>query len=385
MGEDALTKFYMPGTGGAEIPPSEQALIARLCDGDCAAAAEFLQSAIPPISLVIEKIEKDTSEQQAALIYVLGKLKEENYRRLRAFKGRARLATFLKLTVRELLAQRVADRLVKDPNAGWIRFRRIFDSDIRAAVARRFPFDSGTGRWEDLYQDICEKLVEEDFRRLRKYSGEGSFIGFVLEVVENLLTDMMRKDVPRQRLPAAIQRMPRLEQDVYKAIAWKGCAPDVARLTEFLRNRDVDPTPDAVRQALAQVMDATPSRKGDGAARPKTVSLDAILGAVEETASDATTPEEDMLLAEEEGERASLVKAVRSSAASLSAEEKLYLQLVFGAPEKVARRDIARLLGCSVADVDRLKQKTQRWFASLRQEFQNREFQEKPAAVADKT
>ena len=388
MGDDALTKFYMPpGSAGPRTLPSEQALILRLCDGDCAAAAEFLKLAIPPISLVIERIEKDETEQQAALLYVLGKLKEENYRRLRAFNSNARLATFLKLTVRELLAQRVADRLAKDPNAGWIRFRRIFDQDIRAAVARRFPFDSGSGRWEDLYQDICEKLVEEDFRRLRKYSGEGSFIGFVLEIVENLLTDLMRKDVPRQRLPAAIQRLPRLEQDVYKAIAWKGCAPDAARLSEFLRRRDADPPLDAVNEALAHVMDATPPRKGEAAARPKTVSLDVILGAAEEkfTASDAATPEEDMLLAEEERERASLIKAVRASAASLSAEEKLYLQLVFGAPEKVARRDIARLLGCSVTDVDRLKQKTQRWFASLRQEFETKEFQNRQSAIADKT
>ena len=45
---------------------------------------------------------------------------------------------------------------------------------------------------------------------------------------------MMRRDVPRQRLPAAIQRLPQLEQDVYKAIAWKGCAPEAAKLAEFL-------------------------------------------------------------------------------------------------------------------------------------------------------
>lgn len=384
MSDKALTKFYLPPQGydGAENSAAEQALISRLGDGDSAAAAELLKLAIPPISLVIEKIERDPNERRAALLYVLGKLKEENYRRLRAFKGKARLATFLKLTARELLAQRAADRLVKDPNAGWIRFRRIFDQDIRAAVARRFPFDSGSGRWEDLYQDICEKLIEEDFRRLRKYSGEGSFIGFVLEIVENLLTDMMRREVPRQRLPAAIQRMPKLEQDVYKAIAWKGCLPEAGRLTEFLRSREADPAPEAVSQALVHVMEAAAPRKDAVAARPKTVSLDTILGAVEEkhAASDATTPEEDMLLAEEERERASLISAIRASAVNLSAEEKLYLQLVFGAPDRVARRDIARLLNCSVTDVDRLKQKTQRWFAFLRQEFQN-----KPAAVADKT
>jgi len=354
-------------------PASEQALVARICAGDQAAAAEFLRLAIPPITLVIEKIEKDQAEQKAVLLFVLAKLKEDGYRRLRAFKGRARLATFLKLTVRELLAQRVAARLKDDPNAGWVRFKRIFDQDIRSAVARRFPFDSGSGRWEDLYQDICEKLIEDNFRRLHKYSGEGSFVGFTLEIVENLLTDIMRRDVPRQRLPAAVQRLPQLEQDIYKAIAWKGCAPEAARLAEFLRSRDVDPEPDAVGEALSRVMEVMTPRKGDGGARPKTVSLDAILGGVEEKLKDdaSNTPEEDLLLAEEERERESLIATVRRSAASLSAEEKLYLQVVFGSSEKIARREIAQLLGCSVTDVDRLKQKTQRWFATLRQNFQD--------------
>ncbi|HEY1735098.1 MAG TPA: hypothetical protein VGG12_00485 [Methylovirgula sp.] len=373
MGDDTLTKFLLPGAAEGRDPTSEQALVARICAGDQAAAAEFLRLAMPPITLVIEKIEKDNAERKAALLYVLAKLKEDDYRRLRAFKARARLATFLKLVVRELLAQRVADRLKDDPNAGWIRFKRIFDQDIRAAVARRFPFDSGSGRWEDLYQDICEKLIEDDFRRLRKYSGEGSFIGFTLEIVENLLTDMMRRDVPRQRLPAAIQRLPQLEQDVYKAIAWKGCAPEPARLTEFLRSRAADPDPEAVQQALSRVMEAATLRKSDGGARPKAISLDAILGGVEDKLQDdsSNTPEEELLLAQEEREREALIATVRRNAASLSDEERLYLQVVFGSSEKIARREIAELLGCSVTDVDRLKQKTQRWFATLRQNFQD--------------
>ncbi len=235
-----------------------------------------------------------------------------------------------------------------------------------------FLSTGGNGRWDDIYQDICEKLVEDDCRRLRKYGGEASFIGFVLEIVENLLTDMMRREVPRQRLPAAIQRMPQFEQEIYKAIAWKGCAPDTARLAEFLRRRDADPEPDVVAAALARVMEAVTPRKGDGAPRPKTVSLDAIIDAVEEKLSDqsATTPEEDLLLAEEEREREALIATIRASAAMLADDERLYLQVVFGTPEKIPRRRIAELMGCSVAEVDRLKQKTQRWFASLRREFE---------------
>ncbi|MGB8277940.1 MAG: hypothetical protein WCF20_08435 [Methylovirgula sp.] len=376
MSDHALTKFFLPSRRSAEAEglASEHALLARVIAGDAAAAPEFLRIAIPPISVAIEKIETDEEERHAALLYVLGKLKDDGYRRLRAFDGRARLASFLILVARELLAQRAAGQLFEDSNTGWVRFTRIFDQDIQARIAMRFPHDAGNARWEDIYQDICEKLVESDCRRLRAYSGEGNFIGFVLTIVDRLLIDIMRREAPRRRLPAAIKRMPQLEQEIYMAVAWKACAPDAARLAEVLRSRlAADPEPDVIRDALARVMDVMTPLQGDTPRRPKTVSLDAIIGAVEERLSDSssTTPEDELVLAEEEKERDALIAMIRVSAEQLAADEKLYLQVVFSTSENIPRRKIAQILGCSVEEVDRLRQKTQRWFATLRKELQD--------------
>lgn len=376
MSDHALTKFFLPSrqSAGPEGLASEHALLARVIAGEAAAAAEFLRIAIPPISVAIEKIETDEEERHAALLYVLAKLKDDGYRRLRAFNGRARLASFLILVARELLAQRAAGQLFEDSNAGWIQFTRIFDQDIQARIAKRFPHDAGNARWEDIYQDICEKLVESDCRRLRAYSGEGNFIGFVLTIVDRLLIDIMRREAPRRRLPAAIKRMPQLEQEIYMAVAWKACAPDVARLSDVLQGRiDADPEPDAIRDALARVMDVVTPLEGDNHHRPKTVSLDAIIGAVEEQLSDSssTTPEDELVFAEEERERDALIAMICASVETLAADEKLYLQVVFSTSENIPRRKIAQILGCSVEEVDRLRQRTQRWFATLRREFQN--------------
>jgi RNA polymerase primary sigma factor len=370
MANAAVSEFVLPlpRTAAAE-PASELELIARVVAGEAAAAADFLRLALPPLSRAIAKLETDAGEQHEALLHVLEKLREDGYRRLQAFTGRAQLATFLALLARELLAQRAADKLFADRNRGWARFGRIFDPDIRARIAKRFPYDAGTARREDIYQDICEKLLDDDCRRLRKYSGKGSFIGFVLEIVENLLTDIMRRDVPRQRLPAAIQRLPQLEQKIYTAIAWKGCPPDTARLAEFLRSRDGDPEVSAVAAALAHVMAAMP-RKAE-ANKPTLVSLDDIAGAIGETlAQSDATPEEALLLAEEERSRDTIIALVRHSAAALPAEERLYLQIVFSAAETPPRREIAKILGCSVEDVDKLRQKQQRWFKMLRDAFE---------------
>ena len=69
-------------------------------------------------------------------------------------------------------------------------------------IARRFRTCPGqVGREggrspEDLYQDIVERLIKDDYRRIRKYQGHGSFIGYIRKVVENLCYDIMRSPGP---------------------------------------------------------------------------------------------------------------------------------------------------------------------------------------------
>jgi len=349
----------------------ERSLVAGVLAGDLEACAEFLRAGTPPLQVAVEKIEADENDRRAALLYVFAKLREDGYWRLRAFNGRPRLSVFLALTARELLAQRAAVGILQNSRVGWIRFKRVFDGDIFARIKMRFPHDDST-RWDDLYQDVFEKLVEDDYRRLRTYRG-GNFIGFVHVVVDRLLIDLLRREAPRRRLPAAIKPLPRLEQEIYVAIAWKECEADVSRLTEFLRGRlDRDPDENAVREALAHVLEIVVLPPREPSARPTTVSLDAILSAAVQVilATSSPTPEEALLLAEEEEHRDAMVALVRTRAEELLPIEQFYLQVAFGATDPLPRRRIAAIMGCSVDEVDRLKQRTQRWFASVRQAFE---------------
>jgi RNA polymerase primary sigma factor len=327
---------------------------------------------MPSLMAVVEKITTDDEERREAVRYVLARLRDDDCRRLRTFNGRPSLSKFVALTAREVLAQRAAADLFRSPNLGWTQFVRIFDRDIRARIAARFSHDGGTSRWDDIYQDICKKLIEDDYRRLRAYEAEGNFIGFVLTIVDRLLIDLMRQEAPRRRLPAAIKQLPLLEQEIYIALAWKGCEADVDRLTEFLRGHlEKDPDAAAVRDALARVVESVvlpPREKSD---RSTTVSLDAILSAAAEIilAASTPTPEEELLIKEEEMERDALIAYVRDRAETLQADERLYLQVAYGAAETMPRRQIAQIMGCSVEEVDRIKQRTQRWFASVRRDF----------------
>jgi hypothetical protein len=171
--------------------------------------------------------------------------------------------------------------------------------------------------------------------------------------------------------------MPELEQEIYKAVAWDGCAAEAARLNDVLRGRlAADPPAEVIGAALLRVTEAMTSLKTDAHKKPKVVSLDAVASAIEgqlPSSAMAANPEEELLLAEEERQREALIARIRASAAELPADEQLYLQLVFGSTEAMPRRNVAQIMCCSVIDVDRLKQKTQRWFASLRRELQDHE------------
>jgi RNA polymerase primary sigma factor len=254
------------------------------------------------------------------------------------------------------------------PRQAWIRFERFFGADIRRRVVRRFPRHADTAAREDVYQEICLKLIEDDYRRVRAYDGRGSFTGFILTVVERILIDLVRRAAPRRRLPAAIARLTALDQEVYAAIAWEDCPADPERLGTVLRGRlERDPDHDEIRQAIARVAEAARGEVTAASPRTETVSLDLASESGEGLAipDPGLSPEDQLLVAEEEKARSALVSALKSAAAKLPAEERLYLQVVFSATDPLPPREIAKMMGCAVEDVYRFKQRVQRWMAEF--------------------
>ena len=349
---------------------SDFALVAGVLAGNSGATTRFLEIACPILWSIVRKLEPG-ADAESAFLHIVEALKADGYARLRAFDGRAQLSTYLVLVARDALSERLAKRLAATPRTAWSAFERFFEADIRRRIAQRFPRDEAA--WQDLYQDICVKLVEDDFRRVRGYDGRGSFVGYVLTIVERTLIDQVRRDVPRRRLPVAVARSSRLDQQIYIAVVWERCPADAKRVAEALRGR-FDPAPPLaeIGTALQRLAAAAAFKPNDAPGRREAMPLDRLTASGVELADDSSTPEEHLLLQEEERSRAELLSAISAAAANLPSEDRCYLQTMFSATDPLPPREIARIMGCKVEDVYRLRQRARRWIAHLAERWEKR-------------
>ena len=348
-------------------PRPELELVKAVLAGDSAAAQRFLDATAATLWSVVVKLEGDGADGEAAFLGVVEGLKADGYARLRAFDGQGRLSTYLAIVARDILADRLARGFVEAPRRSWARFERFFGADIRRRVTQRFPREASSGQRDDAYQEVCLKFIEDDYRRIRAYDGLGSFTGFILTVAERILIDLVRRDAPRRRLPAAVARLPQLEQDIYAAITWNAHPVDAIRLATTMRGRfERDPDAAEIKAAMARLAELVPLAPAVSA-RNEMVSLDSSGDEGEgfSVPDSGGTPEEQLLESEEQQTRASLLAAVKAAAAELPAEDRLYLQIVFSATDPMPAREIARAMQVPVEEVYRLKQRSQRWLKEV--------------------
>ena len=80
----------------------------------------------------------------------------------------------------------------------------------------------------DCFQFVCEHLVENRFRRLRKFKVDGaaSFPTWLRAVVRNLCLDWRRKQLGRPRLFRSIARLSLFDQEVFRAVYERAHSPE---------------------------------------------------------------------------------------------------------------------------------------------------------------
>lgn len=348
---------------------SELAIVRGVADSDYEATERFLKLAERPLWIAVSALEGTQAAGQAALLRVLDGLKAEGWARLKKFDGRSTLATFLPLAAREILIAELPMTFQREPQTAWPRFERYFARAIRRRVSRRFP-RADAAALDDRYQDICIGLLEKDYHRIRAFDGRGYFEGYVIQIVDRLLIDLLRAEKPRRRLPAAIKLMPALEQSVFVLLAWHD-APNVPTLlVERLRLQHPDADACSVKAAIESVYPAvlnvlaavTPSEQPlpDGASGEG--------GQLRDLAPD---PENALMISEAETAFEALLSSLTEVIATFPDEERAYLEIFLSAATPVPPREIARLLARPVAEIYQLRTKVMRRLAEFAQTHKN--------------
>ena len=334
-------------------------MVGDVLAGQPGAADRFLAVAAPTLWSAICVLESEAA-RKAAFARTLEAIASDGFQRLKSFDGKTRLAPFLALLARSLLIEEVRIEVSTAPGTAWRRFERLFAGDIKRRIIRRFP-RADLAQRSDLYQEIALKFLEDDFHRLRSHDGRGSFEGYILVLVDRLLIDLLRRERPRQRLPAAVEKLPDLERAVFKAIAWSGIAVDpaplLARLTPHFPGIDAP----AIRQAIDRVRIEVDKARASATGRIE-VSIDAAAdsGHPLSLPDGGHTPEEQIIADEDDDARIALVAAIIAAAEGMDPNERAYVEILLSASEPRPPREIAKIMGRPIEDVRQIQQRVMR-------------------------
>jgi RNA polymerase primary sigma factor len=314
---------------------------------------------------------------EAEALRLFERIQADDFAVMRPYDGRSELTTYVTLKLIDLIPDRIIVLFDHDAGRGWQVFEKFYGDEMKRLIRKRFfprneegTFEDGSSL-EDKYQDLCEKLIADNFKKLRGFKGQGSFTGFVRTTLRNLIEDLHRAMAGRKRLPKAIQALSELHQTIYKELAWNNNSrEDVLR--QLSPAGQGNPGSPEVKDAIQQVEKIiAESRQSGGAQSGTLVSIDAEGeggGTLQETlpAVDAN-PAEQLEIAESEAARQEASEALAEAIAALPPQGQLYLQLRYLKDPPLAPKDIAPRLNLSIKALYKAREK---WEKALKQELQ---------------
>jgi RNA polymerase primary sigma factor len=299
----------------------------------------------------------DAEELEATCLKMFAMLREERFAVLRTFDGRATLATYLTLVLGNRLAGQILALFQQDTDRAWRAFERFFQKDIRRIVAQSFPpgreASTEGSTPDDRYQEICLQLLEHDGLRIKAYSGQGSFVGYIHRIVRHLCVDLVRKEEGRRRLPERIRQLPASEQDVFKYIYWEGHEEDAGRRLLLAQGSSAAHAEQVLAQMRAAVEGGRQQPTRLLRAEFPTAEQDVIARQLESSGT-TLTPEQTLIEIETQAAQAATLTILQEAVDQLPDDERHFIRLRYLTVPQSPPRDIAHLMECSVEEVYKL-------------------------------
>lgn len=108
-----------------------------------------------------------------------------------------------------------------EADTAWIRFLDDYAPLLRNIVSQ---YENDETRSSDCLEFVCAKLSDDRFRRLKAFRPDGParFKTWLTAVVANLCVDWRRSEYGRIRAPAAIKKLPQIEQLIFDCVFRQG-------------------------------------------------------------------------------------------------------------------------------------------------------------------
>jgi RNA polymerase sigma factor (sigma-70 family) len=126
---------------------------------------------------------------------------------------------------RQFLENLLRDLYSPNPQDAWAAFLSEYATLIYQVV---HYLEADPDNAADCFQFVCEQLIDNRSKRLRKFKGDGpaTFTTWLRAIVRNLCIDWHRKQFGRQRPFSSMSRLTLFDQQVFRMIYERAVSPE---------------------------------------------------------------------------------------------------------------------------------------------------------------
>lgn len=122
--------------------------------------------------------------------------------------------------------EQILNRLTsQDAHPAWSDFLEEYSGTIFQVICH---FEPDPDKASDCFQFVCEQLIKDRFRRLRKFKVDGAakFPTWLRAIIRNLCIDWHRKNTGRPRPFKSISKLSAFDQQVFQLLYEKGVSAE---------------------------------------------------------------------------------------------------------------------------------------------------------------
>jgi RNA polymerase sigma factor (sigma-70 family) len=204
---------------------------------------------------------------------------------------------------------------------------------IEAVCKRHFSAENDRN---ECYIFVIDSLRADNFKRLRAFQGKSRLSTYLYSLVNSLVIDFRRKRYGRRRFPAAVSKLGKWAEAVYRLICWQKFSLDDAY--DFLQ---IDGLYDSSYEQFLQ--EIVPIQNAPCRQDPSFKSLDQPhVNPMQKMGDGDSNPLETLLNKLDRKRRIEAIKIIRETTNKWPDKDQLLVRLVFGSdhPMRVAAKII---------------------------------------------